>query len=415
MGSADGPLGSAAGLAAAARIDARRAASWIALAAGLPAGRDLAADGGAGGAAVAAACGGLLAVAAIGRLPSRMPDSPPGAWPWLAACRAGWPLAGLVLGGVAAVASGGGPLAAAGLVDVGLAAASAVVIAILHAAAIAAGRTPLSAASQGVFMSGCGMAAALAADALGGGRGMQAAAIGVAWGGLAGWRFGPWSQAPDWLDTTVSGGSRRRGEVPGLTIATALAAMVACFFLAPRFAWCYSAVAVGWFLCLAVLPATECPATPAARRLCRSATGRPTGPGSPRMAAAIALRWVAMLGWPAVVAAVLPAADGGRTSAPLLALVCLAGVAGVLFMAVAATATAGRPETARALVLGLTVVAAARASHGKVAGSPILPARTTAAGHLPTRIDVEPRPASCETPQTSQSTGSLRLLRVASR
>jgi len=85
------------------------------------------------------------------------------------------------------------------------------------------------------------------------------------------------------------------------------------------------------------------------------------------------------LGWPAVVAAALPAADGSWSPGPLLAVGLLAAGACLL---VAAVATAGRVsgECARATVLAAVAVAAAVAS----AGLPNLPSLAAAAGQAMT-------------------------------
>ena len=158
-------------------------------------------------------------------------------------------------------------------------------------------------------------------------------------------------------------------------VVTSLAAMVVCYFLAPHLRWLYAVIAGGWFVCLAVPPATCRGGGWIGRRLVTAAAGRPLLPGSSRRAALLSLPILVTLGWPAVVAAALPAADGSWSPGPLRAVGLLAAGASLL---VAAVATAGRVsgECARATVLAAVAVAAA--------GLPNLPSLATAAGQAMT-------------------------------
>ena len=160
-------------------------------------------------------------------------------------------------------------------------------------------------------------------------------------------------------------------------LVTSLAAMVVCYFLAPHLRWLYAVIAGGWFVCLAVPAATCGGGGWIGRRLVTAAAGSPLLPGSTRRAALLSVPILVTLGWPAVVAAALPAADGSWSPGPLLAVGLLAAGACLL---VAAVATAGRVsgECARATVLAAAAVAVA------AGGQPNLPSLATAAGQAMT-------------------------------
>ncbi|MFM8414921.1 MAG: hypothetical protein ACKOCX_09365, partial [Planctomycetota bacterium] len=92
-------------LATALRIDLRRPAGWIALAAALWAGWQLAVAPRPLGVAAAVAAGSLLAVAAIGSPPAGVPRGGRDPWAALGLMRVGWPVLGfLVTGRVVAAA-----------------------------------------------------------------------------------------------------------------------------------------------------------------------------------------------------------------------------------------------------------------------------------------------------------------------
>ncbi len=128
--------------------------------------------------------------------------------------------------------------------------------------------------------------------------------------------------------------------------ASSLAAMAYCYFLAPQFAWVYTIVAVGWFLCLAVPAAMAGPRGVAGQRLLAASAGRQHLPGSPRFTLRVAFRYLVYFGWPAVIAATLPPPAGVRSVEPLSAIACLLAAAGIL-VGVSAVVRPGRKNLAR--------------------------------------------------------------------
>jgi hypothetical protein len=130
--------------------------------------------------------------------------------------------------------------------------------------------------------------------------------------------------------------------------------MAGCYFLAPQYAWAYAPIAVGWFVALAV-PAATPPGGAAAVRLVRSAAGRPAVPGTWARTVPLVAKLAGLLGWPAVVAAVLTGSEAGRAGGPLTALAALAGAALLTVATAALAARGGRwrsiGEGARALAL----------------------------------------------------------------
>jgi len=251
-------------IAAMLRIDARRPASWIALAAaaavavGFPVG---------GAAARALACGGLLAVAAVGDLLVRPPR---GELPVVRVlARSVWPLAGLLGGGLVAGSTGAVTLVG------GLAAAV-----------------------------GCLAAWSIVASAPG--RIRWQAAFGLQGDG----RGEPWADR--------------------LAMGSMLAAMAVCYFLAPERAAWYAAVAAAWFMLLAVPRATLWGDDAAARsRLIASAAGRPRPPGTAAHAARSLAASGCLLGWPAVVALALNRDPGWTGIGPIAALALLVALVAV--------------------------------------------------------------------------------------
>lgn len=252
-------------IAATLRIDARRPASWIALAAavavavGFPAG---------GAATRALACGGLLAVAAVGDLlahPLR------GELPVVRVlARSAWPLAGLLGGGLAAGSGGVAMLVGGVVVAVGCLAGWFVVAS-----------APRRLRWQAAF-------------------GLQGDGRGEPW-------------------------------VDRLAMGSMLAAMAVCYFLAPERAAWYAAAAAAWLVLLAVPRATLWGGDAAARgRLIASAAGRPRPPGTAVHAARSLAASGCLLGWPAVVALALnrdAAWTGAGPTAALALLVALVAVA----------------------------------------------------------------------------------------
>ena len=395
--SATEPRVAMAMLRSAVWIDARRPASWLAIVAAIAGGFGLVAGGlpaATGLGPLALASGGLLAVAAIGHVPRGVHA---GRRPWLAlvVARGGWSVAGFFIAAiVAAVFRQPGPVVLAGI-----AAASAAATSFLHAALLRTAETGSLAASQSLVIAGGAAAASLACELGGGGLFIQVIAAVAVWGLLAAAAvFDRTGDLPDWLGQTATATRRRRAETASAAaMATTLAAMVGCYFLSPQFAWVYAVVATGWFVCLAVPPATEMVGPPATVRLVRGAAGHPKSPGSVGRAGRLAGMLCALLGWPAVVAAVLPAADGVRAGGPPLALAWLLAVAIGLVAAVAVAASAPKMggDTARAVVLSAVAAAALAAAH--VPQMPQAPASLQpVAGSLCTS-GVEPSQGSCKT------------------
>lgn len=378
-------------LATALRIEWRRPAGWIALAAAVWAGWVLADGPRPMGVPAAVAAGSLLAVAAVGSLPTGVPWGGRQPWVALGGLRLGWPLIGLVLAGsgIAAVS----------------AAATALIALRLRRTASGPG-----AMSLGLAMAGAAAAAALIAAVIGGSPPVQVVAAAAVWGlVVAGSLLDPAFAAWEW-----PGGGPLTPAWPrwpeagrGLAMATSLAGMAGCYFLAPGLAWAYAALALGWFVCLAVPKVLDADPRPAARRLLRATAGRPDAPGTFMRGCRIGGLLAVVLGWPAVVAAVLPA-DGGRVGSPVAAVVALAIAAGVVSIAAAAAANAGgRVDTPRAVVLSLAALAAVHSAGVEgLAKQPVLPSLPASWGLVVMLIGVERSGPSCETPQPPQSSVS---------
>lgn len=386
------PLLSGSPLATALRIDIRRPAGWIALAAAGWSGWELAVAPRSWGVAAAVAAGSLLAVAAIGSPSTGVPRGGLAPWRALGLIRVGWPVAGfLVTGSLVATAC-------------------ALATALLVGRLLGRSSSPSGVTSLGLAIAGAAAAAALVVQVVGGGPATQVLAALAAWGLLAAGSsvepaLGPW----EWQ---AGGPTTTRHRWPdaghGLAMATSLAAMVGCFFLAPGLSWAYAALALGWFVCLAVPAVLDADPGRATARLLRAAAGRPLAPGTVARGLRTCAVLAAILGWPAVVACVLPSAEGGRVGSPLAALVTLAAAsAAVLIAAATAAAAGGRADTPRAVVLALAALAAVHAAGGSGrAERPVLPHLPYFAGGGGRSIGVEPPGASCKTPQSTQPPGS---------
>ncbi len=311
---------------------------------------------------VAIACGGLAATASLGDPPAGLPDGRRRLWFPIWAGRLAWPLAGAVLAATGLVLTGkGGWLAwgiGGGVVWGGLLTA-AVALGVRTAAADAALAT-----SGGLLVAATAAVVALAVGSLGWIFLWQAAAASVAAAGVAWavWRLAAWEQTV-WFGLAAATGERSAPLV-AIAMVTALAVMVGCFFLAPQLAVGYPIVALGWFICLAVPAATASNHSQRGLRLARSAVGPSSLPGSAAMAATSAVFYAAVLGWPAVVAMLLPAAGGTRSVHPATAVGCLATAAAMLLGVSHGVARGGGGggETPRAIYLSgvaAAVVAAA--------------------------------------------------------
>ena len=164
-------------------------------------------------------------------------------------------------------------------------------------------------------------------------------------------------------------------------MATTLVAMAVCYFLAPEFAAWYAVVAAAWFVVLGVPAATTASGdgdAPARRDLVRTCVGRPRLPGTTAHALAAILTHAAILGWPAVVAAVLWRGAAWTSGGPVLAILVVASLATATAVVVwGADACGATRDTAAAVIVALLVavvsgLATVAAGGRPVAGSPSL-------------------------------------------
>jgi len=337
------------------RLEARRAAAWLTLV--VATGATLGCRGGAV-VPLAIAVGGLLAVAAIGHLPTHLGVGPATPRWSLAAVRIQGPMLGAILAG-AVLAVRGGPAAAtpAALVAGSLAATAALVTAFLRrdvAEAVAVGHS--------LTCVGLGAAAGVAAGVAGGGGLSQFVASVAVSAALAGGLLT--GQPLERLPAPGSSSPRHRRPFAGAgpAMVSALVAMAGCYFLAPQFAWGYGVIAVGWFVVLAVPAATAARGSAVAERLVRSSPGRPAAPGTLARAVPLVATIAALLAWPAVVAAMLAGPEAGSFGGPLAAVLAL-GLGSCLTLAAVAAGSWCGNEVARALslaVFGAAATAAAR-------------------------------------------------------
>jgi hypothetical protein len=356
-------------------IEARSAASWVVLVAAVTCGwliSGLAAgDGLTLVVPVAIACGSLLACATSSESPRGLAEREG----WAAAIhvlRLAWPLTGCLAGLAAGFFSAGWPRAAAGLPPLplgpsGLAAAM-LLGSLLATGGAVGGATaaagPVAAVGIGLALAGAAAATALtAALAISSGVLPQAAAALAAWMLLAAGGRTAIQDRADERDGHAAGPGWPAGTFAmpsGLVAAalgTSLAAMASCYFLVPQTAWLYAALATAWLLTLAVPPATAAAGGPLGGRLVRTAVGRGPLPGSLWQAASLTAWSVAFLGWPALVAMLVPSSEGPRNGSPLLAIACLVATAGLSLAAVAAAGRRGR--LARAVIYAAAAAALA--------------------------------------------------------
>lgn len=144
-----------------------------------------------------------------------------------------------------------------------------------------------------------------------------------------------------------------------LAMATTLVAMAVCYFLAPEFAAWYAVVAAAWFVVLGVPAATTASGDHdalARRDLVRTCVGRPRLPGTTAHALAAILTHAAILGWPAVVAAVLWRGAAWMSGGPVLAILVVASLATATAVIVwGADACGATRDTAAAVIIALLV------------------------------------------------------------
>lgn len=363
------------------RIDARRPASWVAALAAAAAHGALTAVGtpclGGTAQTCAAITGAFSGAAAIGAAAVGMPGAAAGRGStWCA--RAAWPIAGAASAAMLAAASGAGwhgDLLAAILAGVLAEAAVSLV-------AARRGATAADAASLGlVLVTASGMAAVSLMPGPDRFAPWTAAAC-FAGMALAAWaaahgRDGEPSPTTDvaWFGSVLASTGLRRSLTVGAMLGS-LAGMAAWFFVAPVSTAIYAIVAAGCFACLAVPQATLGPA-PAAEAwdvLARSAPVAGTRwPDAARWAWLSVSMHAAILGWPAVVAALLgglPAGQSGHGFGPLAAVAAVALSAAVVVAVVAAAARFGASRESGFAVAAALVVAGVLATAWCLPGLP---------------------------------------------
>lgn len=302
---------------------------------------------------VSIASGGLAAAAAVGDPPVGLPDGRRQAWLPLWLARAAWPgMAGLIAALLAVVC---------GAVDPSLAGGSGAGSVVGGAAAVGgmfvarrSGVRAAMAASGGLLVAAAAAGAALGAGLVHAKGALQVAAAVAAVGAFSMiWELSGRESAA----VAGSGDSPSPAlSLRSLAMVTAVLAMAVCFFLTPVLAAGYAAIVVGWFLCMAVPAATSGVGTRSAVWLEQASVGCPALPGSVSLARGTAVEQAVLLGWPAMVALLLPPVAGARAASPWLALGCLAGTAAAL---VATVWLCGprRRATARAVVLAVAAAA----------------------------------------------------------
>lgn len=340
-----------------ATIDARRPATWVAVAVAAAAVAVLAGSAPAGWPApsvVALLLGAAIAVTALGDVAELR--SPAGIdRGWLAE-RVAWPLLAWI---AAAALRQDVPLLACG--GVGILAAATLVAGVARR-----GATGADAASAALVVASAAVAAGWWAESLWPGPSSAATGAAVVVLGTAA-AVGPRSSVR----------FRLRRALTAAGMIGAVAGMVAWLFLAANRAGLDLAASLAWFAALAVPEATLGDGVSHARvwrRLERAAARAAGGrlrlpPGRTRDGVFAVLTTGAILGWPPLVAALLAGADGGR-SWPAAGVVMALAAAGTALLAV--VWLGGRaglgPATAQAAVLGGACLALATAMASGVVG-----------------------------------------------
>lgn len=348
------------------RVDVRRAATWIALAAGVAAGAILPVAP-AGGPALEAAwlAGACLAMASIGA-PLIAPAAPLVGVDAPAALRAAWPAVGILVGAAGALVANAAPRAAATTLPL--------LAGVLAATRVRAEATRRGASDADAISLALGLAGAAALVSWGilpaAARGeVRGAVIAAAWAGLVA-AAAALDYAADHLGparlAAVRGGalppaSPVRRALVAASMLVAIGGMVVWLFLLPGRAVTDACMTLVAFTAAAVPAAlvSDDRLDPRWRRLMASvpprfaARGRRAGwvpPGT--------IEWLhaAILGWPPLVASLLLARDSSAATAAL-------AVAGATAAAAAATAAIG----ARTLPLGPPEARLAAALVGAVA------------------------------------------------
>ena len=309
-------------LAICLRVDARRPASWIAAAAAAAAVVMLARAAPPSGVTDTAAgvCGGLLAAASLGSLAGGGGGEAE-RWTTRVLGRLAWPVAGTAAACVWLLATGVAPRETL-RITVLVAGAAVMAVMAVTLFRLSAWRRPGAAAGErhDVRHAGAAFSAAV-------GHGPPAVRS--------------WPEA--------------------LAMATTLVAMAVCYFLAPEFAAWYAVVAVAWFVVLGVPAATTASGEGDALArgdLVRTCVGRPRLPGTTAHALAAILTHAAILGWPAVVAAVLWRGAAWTSGGPVLAILVVASLATATAVVVwGADACGATRDTAAAVIMALLVAA----------------------------------------------------------
>lgn len=305
-------------LAICLRVDARRPASWIAAAAAAAAVVMLARAAPPSGMTDTAAgvCGGLLAAASLGSLAGGGGETE--RWTTRVLGRLAWPVAGTTAACVWLLATGVAPRET---LRITVLVAGAAVMAVMLVRLVAWNR-----------------------PGAGTGERHEDRHAGAAFSAAVG--YGP-PAVRSWPEV--------------LAMATTLVAMAVCYFLAPEFAAWYAVVAVAWFVMLGVPAATTASGDHDALARCdlvKTCVGRPRLPGTTAHALAAILTHAAILGWPAVVAAVLWRGAAWTSGGPVLAILVVASLATATAVVVwGADACGATRDTAAAVIIALLVAA----------------------------------------------------------
>jgi hypothetical protein len=340
------------------RIDARRPAAWLTLAAAAAAGMLSAApfDAGPTPAVWAVVVGVVLAVAALGDVtPQSSGAICDTVW---CAERAAWPLVGWL---AAAACLGAGGATACGAV--GSLAGGA-----MYALLCRRGLLAADAASVTLVVACCAGAAGWWADAMWPGR-MPGAWLTIA--GLGGVAAAVWAvPGVRELATVASLRSSARHLLTAAAMMGSMAGMVGWLFLAAEHAIFDLVASLAWFAALAVPSATMGDGVSHAavwRRLERAAPrGRlRLGPGRTRDGVQAVVTAAAVVGWPPLVAAALAGGDAARSGAAWLVVSAIAAAAILLLGAVGLGRLVGAtPDTQLAVVVVTCLVPALLACLG---------------------------------------------------
>jgi hypothetical protein len=384
------------------RIDARRPASWLGLAAAACIAGLVGRLPPAWWPALPIVAGAFAAAAAIGGPPRDVPGL---ASAWVAT-RAGWPLAGVA---VACATGRTDPATAAVIVVAAVATAAAVALAVERSAPPgAAASVPLVAACAAAAAAGFVRATWPAAV---GGAPFAAATAWAAVAGCTAWVVRPLGSDASG-DVAPAAGFFFGGAIGRLwlhaAMLSALAGMVAWLLLMPQAAWCYALLAAAWFTAAAVPLATLGPGSvgdAGRRRLAATVPHQAarwlsavTGPSAGATALVTAATFAAILGWPPLVAALIVGAGATRTWNLLSAAALGCGAVSTAAISTVVAAAGGTRDTAHAVALAIALAAVAAAAVQPSRGAQESPA-------TPGRTDVERSGGSCNTPPRSPRHG----------